>query len=236
MLAARSTRPDHKRFGRLVLLDGAAKVPLGFPDLDAFCDWVRSKAFPERGRFSFLRGELWADLDMEQLFFQNLLKLRIGSALDQLMLAEQTGYYFTDGVLLRNDDAELATEPDGLFVSKRSIDEGRAVFVRTTARGYVRIDGSPDMVLEIVSDSSVRKDTVELRELYWLAGVREYWLVDARIEAVRFDILKRGRKGFSETRKSAGEWVKSEVFGRTFRIASSTDDRGFPQFLLEMKK
>jgi Uma2 family endonuclease len=54
---------------------------------------------------------------------------------------------------------------------------------------YIEILGSPDLVVEIVSDSSVRKDTTLLRDAYWKAGVREYWLFDARGAEIRFDIL-----------------------------------------------
>ena len=55
--------------------------------------------------------------------------------------------------------------------------------------GYVELDGSPDMVLEVVSDSSVEKDIDVLMDLYWKAGIREYWLVDARGERIEFKIL-----------------------------------------------
>ena len=34
------------------------------------------------------------------------------------------------------------------------------------------------MTLEVVSSSSVRKDTVDLRDRYYKAGILEYWLVD----------------------------------------------------------
>ena len=40
--------------------------------------------------------------------------------------------------------------------------------------GYVEVEGSPDMVLEVISDSSVRKDDVLLRQGYWDAGIGEY--------------------------------------------------------------
>src|SRR5256885_8764701 len=51
--------------------------------------------------------------------------------------------------------------------------------------GYLELEGTPDMVLEVVSESSVQKDTKRLRQLYWQAGIREYWLVDARREPDR---------------------------------------------------
>ena len=43
--------------------------------------------------------------------------------------------------------------------------------------------------MEIVSDSSVVKDTRQLRQAYARAGVHEYWLVDARGEDLLFEIL-----------------------------------------------
>ena len=36
------------------------------------------------------------------------------------------------------------------------------------------------MVLEVVSKTSVRKDTVVLPQLYWKSKIPEYWLVDGR--------------------------------------------------------
>jgi Uma2 family endonuclease len=63
-------------------------------------------------------------------------------------------------------------------------------------------------LLEIVSAGSVEKDTQTLRELYWKAGIAEYWLVDARGERLAFDILRHAAKGYVATRKAAG-WLKS---------------------------
>ena len=42
------------------------------------------------------------------------------------------------------------------------------------------IYGPPDFVLEIISPSSERKDTVIKRKKYMEAGVREYWIMDTR--------------------------------------------------------
>ena len=94
--------------------------------------------------------------------------------------------------------------------------------------------GSPDMVLEVVSTSSVQKDTVILPALYWKAGVREYWLVDPRGEEVSFDIFKRGEKGFERV-KGRGGWLKSPVFGKSFRLTMRIDDTDLPVFTLEVR-
>jgi Uma2 family endonuclease len=60
------------------------------------------------------------------------------------------------------------------------------------------------MVLEAVSDSSVRKDLKTLRRAYFRAGIPEYWLIDARKPAVTFDILRRGTRGYIRTPKTDG--------------------------------
>jgi len=98
----------------------------------------------------------------------------------------------------------------------------------------VELEGAPDMVLEVVSQSCVQKDTVVLRDLYWRAGIREYWLVDVRVEKLRFDILSRGGRGYLTVRKSSG-WAKSAVFGSSFRLTQKSDRLGYPEYTLTVR-
>jgi Uma2 family endonuclease len=100
--------------------------------------------------------------------------------------------------------------------------------------GYVELEGSPDMVLEVVSDSSVEKDTQFLRDLYWKAGIREYWIADGRDTQADLTILRRSSRGYTATRKVAG-WLKSAVFSNSFRLSRQLDSLGHPEFLLEIK-
>ena len=77
------------------------------------------------------------------------------------------------------------------------------------------MEGTPEMVLEVISPTSVHKDTIVLQDLYWRAGIKEYWVADPRREGLSFDILKHGPKGFVTSRKQDG-WIKSAVFGKSF--------------------
>jgi Uma2 family endonuclease len=88
------------------------------------------------------------------------------------------------------------------------------------------------MVLEVVSRSSVEKDTVILRQAYAEAGIHEYWLVDARQEIVRFEVLRLGRRGYTTTRRKEG-WTWSEVFQHWFRLTQEIGTDGFPEYTLE---
>jgi len=49
----------------------------------------------------------------------------------------------------------------------------------------------PDLTIEVVSESSRDRDYTEKRDEYWELGVKEYWIVDAKLEQVI--ILRRGR-------------------------------------------
>jgi Uma2 family endonuclease len=99
----------------------------------------------------------------------------------------------------------------------------------------LEVIGSPDMVLEVVSPSSRQKDTVILRDLYWRAGVREYWLAERRHQDVTFDILRHGARGYSAARKQAG-WVKSSLLGRSFKLIREPDDEAGPVYTLAVQQ
>ena len=53
--------------------------------------------------------------------------------------------------------------------------------------------GAPDMVVEILSPSTVRHDRLIKLNLYQKAGVREYWIVDPDSRTVSVHILVDGR-------------------------------------------
>jgi Uma2 family endonuclease len=216
-----------------ISLDTDVSIPPGITDVEAFRRWALSDDFPQRGRFSFLGDEVWVDLSMEQLFTHNRVKTRIGGILDGL-IAEQLGFYFSDRALLSHPEVGLSTEPDGLFVSYESLQRGRVQLTEGRKEGHVELVGSPDMVLEVVSDRSVQKDTERLRRLYFDARIPEYWLVDARGEKLRFDLLRRGSRGYSNTRHQDG-WVRSAVFGRAFRLTRHASPLGLPEFRLEVR-
>ena len=93
--------------------------------------------------------------------------------------------------LFTNVTGRVSTEPDFLFVSWASSETGRVTLGRRRQRQeeFIEIIGTPDMVLEVLSDSSTSKDRVALREAYALAGIPEYWMVDARDGQISFEIL-----------------------------------------------
>ena len=55
-----------------------------------------------------------------------------------------------------------------------------------------RIEGTPDLVVEVVSKSTERKDRREKLETYAKYGVKEYWIVEPRRKSVEVYLLKEG--------------------------------------------
>ena len=99
----------------------------------------------------------------------------------------------------------------------------------------MELEGSPDMVLEVVSPTSVEKDTVLLPSLYHKAGVREYWLVNPLGDEPEFTIHRFLPKKYTLIRPDGDGWVRSPIFQRSFRLAKEDTEFDFSEFTLEMR-
>ena len=209
-------------------------LPEWVRDINSFRRWIDSDEVPERHKIWWLRGEVWIDMSKEQLYTHVRLKTHLGAVLSLLVDEIDLGVFFGDGAHLTNLAAEISGNPDSLFVSHESFRSGAVKRIEGKKHGYVELEGAPDMVLEVMSDSSVKKDMALLHKAYALAGVREYWLVDAREEPLRFEIYNLTRKGYAAGRKLEG-WIKSAVFSKSFRLVEGLDASGNPKYQLEVR-
>jgi Uma2 family endonuclease len=210
-------------FARSLSIDGErAIIPASALSLSGFRSWVKSSQFPEKLQAAFILGEVLIDMSPEATETHNKVKQEITVVLAQLVKREDLGESYADGVLVTNEEAELSTEPDFVFVSWDGFQEGRARLLAKANRDddFVEIEGAPDLVVEIVSDSSVRKDLRLLRTAYQRARVPEYWLIDARGVEVAFEILHYGPAGYVPSVPS-GAVQASRVFGRKFVLDRS---------------
>jgi Uma2 family endonuclease len=208
-----------------------AQIPDWVRDINSFRKWAKSDEFATRGWYAHLGGKLWVDASMEKLV-HNQIKIEFTVILGGLVREARSGRFIGDQMLLTNLDADLSTVPDGMFVSHETVRDGRVLLKKGT--DSLEVIGSPEMILEVVSPTSVQKDTVILRDLYYRAGVSEYWLVDPRRDDFAFDILRRGTRGFISTRKHA-DWIKSAIFDRSFRLVREDDPNGQPLYRLDVR-
>jgi Uma2 family endonuclease len=217
-----------------VVVEDKITIPGWIDSLEAYRRWAESDDYPQSGWVSYLDGKIWVDANMEEFLAHNQVKYAFNGMFFNLLAQEPTGRFVPDRMLLVNEAANLATEPDGLFFLWATVQTKRLRLVPGKKSGYTQLEGTPDSVLEIVSNSSETKDLVALRELYWKAEIPEYWLVDARRDSITFDILRRAAEGYQAT-PLAGGWVRSEILGHSFRIERTVDPLGLAQFVVHVK-
>jgi Uma2 family endonuclease len=211
-------------------------VPPGAHTLAGFRAWAASDAFPESGKISYLDGELFIDMSPEKFDTHNQVKDAVNNAVSPLVRKLDLGKYCPDGLWITSDKGNLSTEADATFLSWARLESGQVRLIPgREGRGGIEMRGSPGWVLEIVSDSSVEKDTVRLLELYYRADVREYWLIDARGDTLQFNIYRRGRRAFEPAPAVRG-WVASEVYSRRFRLTRQRDRIGGWTYIMKVSK
>ena len=100
-------------------------------------------------------------------------------------------YYAPFDVVLSRFDV---VEPDLLYMSN-----DRAAEVLTAAN----VQGAPELVIEIGSPGTRRRDESIKRRLYERAGVSEYWIVDPEMGVVR--VYRRGAARFARAAELSAE-------------------------------
>ena len=213
----------------------SVSIPLTAFTLAGFREWVRSETMPEHGQIFFLGDEIYVDMSPERLGSHGAVKTELTRVLANIVVAEELGEFYADGASVANEPAGLSNEPDAVFVSYRSFETGRVRLVPTAdGKDAIEIEGPPDWVLEVVSPSSVGKDTKKLLLRYHTAGIPEYWLVDARGDEIDFQVLVRAADGYRPAARRGG-WRKSPVFGHSFRLTRRRDRVGQWEYRLEAK-
>jgi len=75
---------------------------------------------------------------------------------------------------------EGVVQPDIIFVSK----ERRKIITKQN------IKGSPDLLIEILSPGTKKKDRIEKKKMYAGSGVKEYWIVDPDSQTIEVMVLE----------------------------------------------
>jgi Uma2 family endonuclease len=205
----------------IVLQPDGVEIPPGITSLGRFLEWARSEAFPQRGRIDWLGGRLEVDMSPEDVNTHASPKSAIAARLVVLVQETQQALVCIDSTRVSSREADLSSEPDILVLYLGTLESGRARLVPAASRKegrYVEVEGSPDLAVECVSDSSVVKDRKSLRDLYHKAGVREYWIADVRGEVVEFEVLHYRKDGYVAAPMDSRGFQHSEVLQRGVRL------------------
>ena len=94
-----------------------------------------------------------------------------------------TAFVAAVDVVLKAERPANVLQPDAGFVLRSHHD-------RITAPN---LQGAPDLVVEVLSPSNARKDTVRKRRLYEQYGVPEFWIVPLSVDQI--EVLRLGPDG-----------------------------------------
>ncbi len=103
-------------------------------------------------------------------------------------------------------DAHTVVQPDLLFI--------------TTARADIikdRIHGAPDLVIEVLSESTRRTDVRTKRGLYARHGVSHYWIVDPDIDRIDLYILDGSSYRLAQSAESP-DTLRTELSGAALEL------------------
>jgi len=218
-----------------VVIEECVSIPLGISSLEEFRAWAQSDDFPESGRIDYIGGNLEVDMSPEDIFTHGTLKTELTAVLLARVKQLGLGYLLSDRSRVSHRDAKWSVEPDLVLITREALEAGRVTFIPKAsgaADRYVEIEGTPELIVEIVSDSSVKKDTQHLRTAYGSAGVPEYWLIDARGEEVSFQINHLVAGKYSPSAVDAEGFQASAVLACRYQLTRCRDAAGYWQYSL----
>lgn len=143
------------------------------------------KLLPEDKRAELIGGDLLVT-PAPNVEHQRIIK-RIFVALNQWVEEHQLGEVFiapTDVILSKYD----VVQPDIFFVAKARIGIVRENF----------IEGPPDLIIEILSKRTEKRDKSIKSYLYSKYGVREYWIVDPVSQTITVSVYESDRLHFKQ--------------------------------------
>ena len=114
------------------------------------------------------------------------------------------------GTLQESGRAEVLFSPIDVHLTETDIVQPDLIAIAHKSRnliGELKIEGPPELVVEVLSPSTQRLDRGAKRALYESAGVQEYWIVDAEEKTLAQHNLAGGR--YTETIHSSGEVVST---------------------------
>ncbi len=222
---------------RAIIYNSRLRVPASALHLEGFRRWAHSSKFPKRGKVSYISGEVHLDMSPEEIQSHLSAKGDIFGGLWSFCRQHPVGVVYADGALLINIEADLATEPDMTFCRWETIESGRVslVEIKPGSGRQVEIHGSPDLVVEIISKSSVKKDRQNLREAYFRAEVGEYWLIDARKKEIEFNLLQRGDSDYISADMDENGFYRSMALDRSVRLTRELNRIGGWRYTLHLE-
>lgn len=147
-----------------ILVEENLRIPEEAFAFEGFQRWVASGDFPATGRIDYIEGNVEVDMSPEDLQTHGIVKGAIFAAL-HFLVTGRLGEAYVDKARVRFRFTGTSIEPDAVVVLWETLKSGKVRYVPAAsgeANRFTEMEGAPDLVVEVVSDSSESKDTKRL--------------------------------------------------------------------------
>jgi Uma2 family endonuclease len=165
---------------------------------------VRQKSAPRRWTFDEMAEELPESNQPTELWDGELIMSPAPSFFHQEIVTRF--YKLLDAFVAKERAGKVSLAPLDMILAPRRAVQPDVVFISNERRSIIgdKISGAADLVAEIISPESRRRDRFDKRDLYEQHGVKEYWLIDPEAQTVEVLHLVRGEY------QLAGRWRSGE--------------------------
>lgn len=132
-------------------------------------------------RYEIIGGEKIMAPSANLYHSNSIIKLVV--AFENYFIQHKNGYVFPDNVDVHFPDDSIY-KPDLVVISE----ENKSIMSTNKA-----IYGAPDMVVEVLSTSTRKRDFTVKKDTYEKFGVKEYWIIDAFMKVIDAYILREGK-------------------------------------------
>ena len=165
-------------------------IDLGAPKKQAtYADYLKT---PEGGKFQLIAGEI-LEMTSPSLYHQRIIT-KLSTIINNFLLNHSIAEVFVAPLDVYFSDTEVY-QPDILILLNESFSKMKEN----------KIEGAPDLVVEVLSPSTAYYDLKHKKSIYEKQGVREYWIVDPIDKTLEIFELQNGK--FIST----GELSKNEI-------------------------
>ena len=97
--------------------------------------------------------------------------------------------------------------PLDVYLTDQDVYQPDIIFISNENKSIIRerIKGAPDLVMEILSESTGYLDIKTKKKVYEASGIKEYWIVDPMEKSVEIFALENGRYALNQRVVETGE-------------------------------
>ena len=167
------------------------------------CTYEDYAKLPEGAPYQLINGELI--MTPAPTPYHQKISSKLGYFLRDFVFKKDLGEVFDAPIDVYFEETETY-QPDIIFISKERLN-----IIKET-----KIEGAPDLIIEILSPATAYYDLRKKFKIYEKHGVKEYWIVDPEEKSIEIYINEKQKFILVETKNKTGT-IKSQLL-KNFEI------------------